>query len=295
MSNSIRASVVIPTYNSSKKVIKALDVIEKININNDIEVILVDDDSQDFLSLSKLPDRYSFTKVIKSDRKHNAAYTRNVGIELSKGDYIFLLDSDDYFDESYLERRIELHGSLDFIYGEFWVNNSGHKSLRNCGDFSGKSPEEFLFDDIMGDFRTSTISFTKRIKRQVNFDVKQHKHQDWGLLFRLYRGNILVSFDPEPGVIIDEDISDRMSAKLNVEASSYFYNTYLLNVSERYSNRFLRFLIGNCFLIGGFNEFKHFMDLYKPERSDLKMFLIYFLYKCKVINHFTYSILFNGR
>lgn len=284
-------SIVIPTYNSSEKVIRALEVIEKLNINNDIETILVDDNSEDIESLVALSEIYKSTKVIKLEHKSNASYTRNVGIDLSVGQYIFLLDSDDYFDEGYLERRIKLHQSSDFIYGDFWVSNSGHKSLRGCNDLSNKPPEEFLFSDVMGDFRTSTISFTKKVKEQVCFDVKQNKHQDWGLLFRLYRQNIPLSFDPEPGIIINEDLPGRMSSKLNVEASRYFYNTYLFDVDIKYSNRFLRFLVGNCFLMGSFNEFKQFMALYKPEKSDLKMLVIYVLYKSKMINLFTYRLI----
>ncbi|MGS8343808.1 glycosyltransferase family 2 protein [Escherichia coli] len=287
----MKISIIIPVYNSSNKILKILNHFNKNDKNFDIEVILIDDFSDDIHKLEVLLKEYPFATLIKCKKKSNAANTRNIGIKNAGGDYIFLLDSDDEFTYDHIEKRIKLHESRDFIYGDFFVCNKNKKKPRNCGDISNKSPCEFLFAKVMGDFRTSTISFTKNIKNKIKFDINQNKHQDWGLLFNIYEKKIPIYYDFSPSVLIHEEESERMSNTLNIEASKYFYKTYLEYSNRKYSNRFVRFLIGNCFYIGNYNQFTEIIKLYKLDYNDLTLFFIFLLYKIKIINNKTYHLL----
>ena len=91
-------SFVIPSYNVCEKIEKCLTSICRIPLSKDeYEIIVVDDSStdntisvaEDFLIENKLC--YS---LLKQDKKGQAS-ARNKGIRISKGEYIWMVDSDD--------------------------------------------------------------------------------------------------------------------------------------------------------------------------------------------------------
>ncbi|MBO5414736.1 MAG: glycosyltransferase [Bacilli bacterium] len=96
-------TVIVPVYN----VEKYLDTCIKSIINqtySNLEIILVDDGSKD--DSGRICDKYAEKdKRIKVIHKENEGLSeaRNLGIKLSKGDYITFVDSDDYIDERMYE------------------------------------------------------------------------------------------------------------------------------------------------------------------------------------------------
>ena len=72
-------------------------------LNNDFEVIVVDDGSNDdsLNILYKLQKKYSFLKIIplERDKRRKLGETRNVSVRASNGKYVLLhLDTDDIWD-----------------------------------------------------------------------------------------------------------------------------------------------------------------------------------------------------
>ena len=92
-------SVVVTSYNSSKYIKKTLNSLLNQNFEN-FEVIMVDDGSSDnTISIAnkfKLQKKFRF-KIIKLSHKGSPARSRNIGIKISKGKYLFFLDADDLF------------------------------------------------------------------------------------------------------------------------------------------------------------------------------------------------------
>ena len=92
-----KISVIFPVYNVEKYVEEALDSIVNQTIFDDIEVVIVDDGSQD-------NSRFIITKYeldhenIKIVRKENGGLSsaRNYGMDNSNGEYVHFFDSDDY-------------------------------------------------------------------------------------------------------------------------------------------------------------------------------------------------------
>ena len=97
-----RVSIVIPTYNRSAIVRRAIDSVLDQTFT-DLEIIIVDDGSTDDTreALAAYPDRVRYV------RQENAgpAAARNHGMLLARGDYIGFLDSDD----AYLPQNVEKH------------------------------------------------------------------------------------------------------------------------------------------------------------------------------------------
>ena len=96
--NDPKVSVVIPTYNCEKYILRAIKSIQYQNISN-VEIILVDDHSTDNTTnlIKKIQDRDYRIKIIQNEKNMGILYSRSIGVIYSKGKYIFTLDNDDLF------------------------------------------------------------------------------------------------------------------------------------------------------------------------------------------------------
>lgn len=96
MSNAIKLSVIIPVYNVEKYLRQCLDSVLAQTLE-DIEIILIDDGSKD--SCPKIIDEYATKDSrIRVFHNTNCGYGKecNFGIDNSKGEYITILEPDDY-------------------------------------------------------------------------------------------------------------------------------------------------------------------------------------------------------
>lgn len=98
-------SIIVPVYKVEKYLNQCVDSILGQTFN-DFELILVDDGSPDMSGV--ICDEYSkVDERVKVIHKENsgAADSRNVGLNVSNGEYIVYIDSDDYIaDENFLEK-----------------------------------------------------------------------------------------------------------------------------------------------------------------------------------------------
>jgi glycosyltransferase involved in cell wall biosynthesis len=114
-------SIVLPTYNRSHCIHRAVkSVVEQ--TFTDWELIIVDNSSTD--STLEIISSFSDERIFTFDIENNGivAKSRNLGIQLSQGKYIALLDSDDWWKPEKLEislRALEL-GS-DLVYHDLYV------------------------------------------------------------------------------------------------------------------------------------------------------------------------------
>ena len=118
--NKPRVSVLIPTHNSEKYIIDALNSVINQTLDG-IEVICIDSSVDDTpLILKKYCDEYPYFNVIY-DENSSYGHKMNVGIEAANGDYIAVLESDDMFTGNMLEilysKALE-HG-VDFIKSSY--------------------------------------------------------------------------------------------------------------------------------------------------------------------------------
>jgi glycosyltransferase involved in cell wall biosynthesis len=93
-----KASVVIPTFNCDKYILRAVKSIQYQNISN-IEIILVDDNSSDntIKIIKNIQQADNRIKLIQNIKNMGIIYSRSIGVLSSKGKYIFTLDNDDFF------------------------------------------------------------------------------------------------------------------------------------------------------------------------------------------------------
>ena len=98
-----KISVIIPIYNGSEYIENCIKMVQKQTLE-DIQIILIDDGSQDNTSMI-------CNKYCNEDERIDAIYqsnrgvsiARNNGIKIAKGQYICFVDCDDKIEENYLE------------------------------------------------------------------------------------------------------------------------------------------------------------------------------------------------
>lgn len=104
MENTPLVSIIVPCYNDWQYIEQAVNSALNQTYSN-VEVIVVDDgsDLRTKKVLKNIEDK--ITKLITQDNQGQSV-ARNVGIRESKGEYILVLDSDDYFEVTFVEKAI---------------------------------------------------------------------------------------------------------------------------------------------------------------------------------------------
>ena len=119
-------SVVIPTYNCCELLKRALTSVFSQTYQN-FEIIVVDNSSTDNTKTVVKNFKNDRIKYIEVNNNGVIAYSRNKGIENSRGEWIVFLDSDDVWKPEKLEKVgdaiIKNPGVILFCHDEWHVDN----------------------------------------------------------------------------------------------------------------------------------------------------------------------------
>lgn len=173
-------SVVIPFYSRDRgKLIKAVESAFNQSYSN-IEIIIVDDHSPVSAAdeLKKVSDHR--IRIIKNDSNKNGAYSRNRGISEAKGEFIALLDADDFWKEDHLETNLKAIGDSDFIYSNVIELANGtivnYRETSDIQNYSRSTVCDILFDSPP---QTNSFFFRRHCYPEVSFDERLNRHQDF--------------------------------------------------------------------------------------------------------------------
>ncbi|TGV01588.1 glycosyltransferase [Flavivirga rizhaonensis] len=111
----MKLSIVVPFYNAELHIERCLYSLVSQNIDHgDYEIILIDDGSLD--NSIKIAEKFKNNHknvLIHSQRNKGLGATRNKGIELAKGKYIYFIDADDYLASNTLGTILKHAEELD--------------------------------------------------------------------------------------------------------------------------------------------------------------------------------------
>ena len=159
-------SVVIPTYNGSRYLIQTIESV--LNQNwHDYEIIVVDDGSQD--NIEALLTRYKDTVSVFRIENKGPAGARNVGIGLSAGEFVALLDHDDVWAPRNLESKVKIlrqFPDCSMVYSYPGLIDSEGNSIPQ--DFPTYFPSGSVFEDFL--LRNRIVSFSCTLVRKAIFD-----------------------------------------------------------------------------------------------------------------------------
>ncbi len=126
--NSPKFSVVIPFYNAGVTIEQTVSSILSQSLQ-DIEIIIVDDVSDDPNSINKLNQLTASVTVIRNSKNVGCGQSRNRGIRQARAPYILCLDSDDFIEPTYLEKAYNAFEADATVGGvSSWAQNFGMKS-----------------------------------------------------------------------------------------------------------------------------------------------------------------------
>ena len=127
----MKVSIIIPVYNVEDYIERCLlSVLNQ--THQDIEIILVDDCGQDKSMMiaeqvTKNHENGCLVRILRHQRNRGLSAARNTGIEVSSGEYVYFLDSDDEVRLDTIEALLRLaqkYGS-DFVLGNVETVGSG--------------------------------------------------------------------------------------------------------------------------------------------------------------------------
>ncbi len=145
----ITISVIIPIFNTGKYLTKCIDSIINQTIK-DIEIICVNDCSTDN-SLEILKDfakKDNRVKIIDLKENKGVSNARNLGIDSAQGEYIYLIDSDDWLDQNYLEEMLKKikETNSNIIINANFVNEYDDKTKKAYSNFNFLTKDFEIFD-----------------------------------------------------------------------------------------------------------------------------------------------------
>lgn len=118
--NAYDATIIIPCYNSERYIDECIQSVLNQNTQKTYEIICVNDGSTDntLNILNSYQSKYNNITVINFNQNKGLSAARNAALDITRGKYICLLDSDDKFDELYIEKTIpQLNKyNLDILY-----------------------------------------------------------------------------------------------------------------------------------------------------------------------------------
>lgn len=102
--NKPKHSIIVPVYNTGFSICKCIESVLQQTYKN-FELIIIDDGSKD--ATASIIDKYAISDSrIKAIHIPNGGVSnaRNVGLDISSGEYIMFIDSDDWIEHDYLEQ-----------------------------------------------------------------------------------------------------------------------------------------------------------------------------------------------
>ena len=172
-------SIIIPTYNSGKYIINCIKSILN-NTYTNYEIIVVDDGSTDnTVNLINELNKDNI-KVFKSINKGPGS-ARNIGINNSKGKYIFFMDSDDTINQNTFEILINEMEDNDIVIGDYKIIYDNEE----IDDFNTPLDSSFnsFFESVTVWNRLYLSSFIKN--NNIEFD-NLYQGEDRLFLAKLY-------------------------------------------------------------------------------------------------------------
>lgn len=202
-----KVSIVVAVYNIEPYIKRCINSLLKQTYKN-IEIILVDDCSTD----NSLEICYNFAKkdkrikVIEKETHTFVSDVRNIGIDNATGEYIMLVDGDDYASKDYVKEMVKAIEEHDV-------------DLVRCKAFKCKDNEIIKDESIYG-FENKTLRGIEAKKIAKNNYVLNEKH---------------ISMTPWRLIIRRDKLKTRFNVSLYCAQDKYFFAQLILeSVSSIY-------------------------------------------------------------
>lgn len=196
-------SVIIPTYNRAHSVLQAVETAAQ-QTHANLEIIVVDDASTDNTLAHLFEKQRDDTrlKIIRHQQNSGVSVARNTGILAAHGEYICLLDSDDQWIPTKIERQLESAATCSKDEPVLYGCNIFSRQIDPAGQIVVERITDYA-DDTLGNgwftLQPSTWMAHRDTFEQVGlFDPEMHCGEDVDWQTRLLRqsGKIKIVSNP---------------------------------------------------------------------------------------------------
>ena len=234
------ASIVIPVFNRKEELKRSIISCLKQTYQK-IEILVVDDHSDENLNdiITQFGD--SRIKYYRLSEKGNANVARNKGIELSTGEFIFFLDSDDEYLSNHIERYInhfKITPEVDGLFSAIKIKTG--QSERVSQPKKRKNNQSLINYILEGNIvSTPTLAIRKHCFALVKFDPSLARHQEWDFTQRftehydlqMLKGlSVIVNWPEKNTRVVNLEATKRFMSKHRAKISGLNYIKYNRNM-----------------------------------------------------------------
>lgn len=190
MSQKMLISVVIPVYNVKPYLEQCLKSVVSQSYRN-LDIIIIDDGSTD--GSENICSCYAMDDArIRCVHQKNMGLSgaRNTGIDLSRGEYITFIDSDDFIEDDMIEKLIQyIRPGVDILScGFMYCDENGKKLSEECSSkiqmLSGEKQMEGLFYNRFCTTAAWGKIYKKSLFRAIRYPVGKY-HEDVFTTYKL--------------------------------------------------------------------------------------------------------------
>ena len=216
-------SILIPAYQAEKTISRCLKSISEQTCSN-YEAIIIDDGSSDnTLNICK---SFAWNKRIRilSQNNHGIAATRQRLLELSTGQYIQFIDSDDWVDPNMVEviSSVLCCGNYDMIIFDYY--------LHSCmgAQYKSQKPTRITAPDLIKDISSRKmlgVLWNKLVRKELFKDIKfpNLKYcEDWCTCVSLFEKSSNIKYISRALYHYDTTVNEN-SLTRNINKSSFKY------------------------------------------------------------------------
>lgn len=207
-------SVIMPAYNAGPFLAEAIESVVAQTVT-DWELFVLDDRSTD--NTRQLAEEFARKDprihLVANEENMGVARTRNRGLGLCRGQYVALLDSDDYWKPNWLKKmldRAEETGG-DIIYCSYELVDE--QGVKVCNDFIVPPTTTFEESIIRSVITCTTVMVTAEFARNHRFPTNIY-HEDIALWFEALRDGATAVGVPEVLAAYRQRANSRSAGKL---------------------------------------------------------------------------------
>ena len=224
----MKVSAIIPCYNAQSTILRAVKSVLNQTYTVD-QIIVIDDGSKDnsLTVIKEFIKNYTHIDIISRPNK-GVCYSRNEGIENAKGNYILMLDADDYFEPSFVEKALKV-----------FQESTKHAAVM-CGFrriVNGRYSKAYFFKEIdlkhclYNNGMMACVLFKKNALENVGMydENLKYAHEDWDLNIRLLKAGYTFGILNEPlfNYTQNEHSRSSLSVEKDIQMRSIIYKKYV--------------------------------------------------------------------
>lgn len=182
-------SVIVPCYNAETFVRRSIESVLA-QTAGDVEIIVIDDLSTDGTCdiVQELSARDPRVRLVRRDTNGGPGRARNMGIDAATGDWIAVLDADDWYDPQRLEilaSEADAAGAVLVADNQYFIADGRELPWRLLRDGPGADNKKLTCDDLLrGDHptRSRNLGLLKpMVRRDFLRDTKIRYDEEFGI------------------------------------------------------------------------------------------------------------------